>query len=152
MMEKEIIGWAEYGAITKFLVQSVLLDAPLLEGYTLLAIGRGGYIPGVAISHALNRELFTIDIKAYTGTQVKKQKEVEIGNLENSIYKKERLLIIDDIYETGTTLSTLEYYLRQDCRIYRAILINKNDKPLHKLHAIGTHKDSAWITLPYEVE
>ena len=152
-MNKTIISWQEYGELIDRLVLKVR-NVTLPKDIVLLAIGRGGYIPGVAISHALNKPLHTIGISTYEGTEAKTPKYTAEYSF-NEIMEAENILIIDDIYETGKTLLFVEDEIYAHCEnirgIWRAVTISKNPAAFNKLDFIAeTYPEETWIELPYE--
>ena len=69
----------------------------------IVAIARGGMILTQLISEAINlRDIYTINCISYNET--KKFQKVEIFNIPDIINKK-RILIVDDIIDSGDTLT-----------------------------------------------
>ena len=151
-MTKTVISWKEYGELIDGLVLKVA-HYVLPSNIVLLAIGRGGYIPGVAISHALDKPLYTIGISTYEGTEVTTPKYTA-EYCFNEILEAENILIIDDIYETGTTMNFVENEIYASCDqingIWKAITISKNPDYIGLDFIAATYPKDDWIVLPYE--
>lgn len=150
-MNKKRFSWPEYTRYVDELslkISSALLPANLV----LLAIGRGGYIPGVVISHALDKPLLTADVKAYTGTDCT---GAHINSWPSGLESADNILLIDDIYETGATMQRIATVLNDpNITFYRAAIFDKHTDP--SLPALNFSvwnaqwiKDT-WLILPYE--
>jgi len=90
---------ARYEEITELCFQIV---KSLPKNITrILAIARGGLIPGVIISNLLNiKEILTAKVDSYDGSVKKEKINFNIPNIRDS----GNLLIIDDIYDSGETI------------------------------------------------
>lgn len=152
--DKITFSWEEYGELIDQLIQKIKANN-LPKDTVLLAIGRGGYIPGVAISHALNKPLHTIGISSYKGTKLEDPHFTSYA-FDTEVLDAKTILLIDDIYDTGTTLRFLENYLYsvgdEDVQIFMATVLSKDastGKNYLDFYAAQYSKD-IWIELPYE--
>jgi adenine/guanine phosphoribosyltransferase-like PRPP-binding protein len=69
----------------------------------IMGVNRGGVIPGVYLSHRINRRHIPVDVRL--------RDHVDTNNLDalyRAIDKGEKVLIIDDINDTGQHLSILD--------------------------------------------
>jgi len=77
----------------------------------IVAIARGGMILTQLISEAINlRDIYTINCISYNET--KKFQKVEIFNIPDIINKK-RILIVDDIIDSGETMNEVIKVFKQ---------------------------------------
>ena len=92
-------------------VQSLADSCAVFKPDTLLAIARGGMTLGHALSMALNiRNLQSIRCESYDNAQQRETVSVfGEGDLSNSM----RVLIVDDIVDSGKTLKALIPVLQQ---------------------------------------
>lgn len=150
-MNKKLFSWPEYTRYVDELCTKIC-NAPLPANTVLLAIGRGGYIPGVVISHALDKPLLTVDVKAYAGTDCT---GAHINSWPSGLESAENILLIDDIYETGATMQRIATVLNDpDITLYRAAIFDKHTDPSLPMLNFSVWNDQwikdAWLILPYE--
>ena len=107
----------------------------------ILSINRGGCTPGVFLSHIR-------DIK---------HKVINISdkNLNEYILNKlSSILIVDDINDTGNTLSKIKKLLKGNISKVRfAVLINNNSSSFkvdYFAEEIDKNIDNSWIVFPWE--
>lgn len=108
-MKKQFISWNK----VEKLVEKICLDIQQSPNYSnyknmnLIIINRGGLVPGRLISDFMSlKQIYTIDAKLYKGINIKANK-VDFTGLEilKNIY--EQFLIVDDIVDSGETMSQL---------------------------------------------
>jgi xanthine phosphoribosyltransferase len=82
----------------------------LFQADTILAIARGGLIPSQLLAYHLNiRDIQTIQIQSYDKTlQRDELKLIDTTDLSNC----SRVLIVDDIVDSGNTLNALLLHVR----------------------------------------
>ena len=116
----------------------------------ILGIARGGMIPARLISDMINNDnLHAIRTKFYeTIGKTTKKPEIVYSTLSK---KPKKILVIDDIADTGESLvAVLEYLKQQGVKeIFTATLVKKP-------HSIFTpdiyiRETSAWVIFPWEV-
>ena len=90
---------------------------------TIVAIARGGLVPGVYLSHYLNRSLETIKWQLRDGND---QPSLSDQFISQTIGKE--LLIVDDINDSGETFSQLLTCFKNEPYWYSDIEIKKNIK------------------------
>ena len=115
----------------------------------ILGINRGGCIPGVYLSHRLNISHEVLDIRL-RDHKVKPNLTV----LEKVFAFQNKILIIDDINDTGDTFNYIvKNFGMGDGRIKFAALINNKPskaKVDYQGYEIDKSKDPAWIVFPWE--
>lgn len=117
---------------------------------TIIALSRGGLVPGVILSHKLNLPLVPVDYSSNRG------KGDNIGQHENKLVelpKDSRVLIVDDICDSGFTLSELvehyEYYLYDTPKTY-SIYLREESVFTPTYHSVFV-KGNNWVNFPWEV-
>ncbi|HOV13476.1 MAG TPA: hypothetical protein PK771_04255 [Spirochaetota bacterium] len=128
----------------------------LWRGGTPVGLGVGEFfrLKGHFINHT------TIATASYTG--IKTQSDVMIKGLEHlikTISKEDKLLIIDDIYDSGKTINTLIEMIKKSARLNTPDLIkvacihNKVNKHLYQYDTITLIdiKDDTWLSYPHEI-
>lgn len=88
----------------------------------IISINRGGCVPGVYLSHAINVPHKVIDV------QLRDEKnKPNLAILENSLISYSNILIIDDINDTGATFKLIDHAIdKKEINIYYASLIENN--------------------------
>src|SRR5919198_6397554 len=105
---RERMEWSEVGLGARTLAERILDD-----GYRpdmLLSIARGGLVVGGALAYALEvKNTFTMNVEFYTGVDERLPMPMilppvpDLVDLENT-----RLLIADDVADTGATLALVK--------------------------------------------
>lgn len=81
---------------------NVIKHATQFEPQAIIGISRGGLVPAVGLSHNLNIPLLPI-----TWSLRDSNKQHDLDHLEKIIKPYDRILIVDDICDSGKTLSSL---------------------------------------------
>lgn len=118
-----------------------------LEPTRLVAISRGGLIPGTMLSHLLGVPLAVIHAQSYEGTRRTLQKPTEIGGWDSS-YANKGTVFIDDIIDSGETYNAVKELVFRNPLNYVAI-VNKNPGIFSAPYFIHVPKD-VWVQFPWE--
>ncbi len=115
----------------------------------ILSINRGGCIPGVYLSHRIEKPHKVIDIQLRDSLI-----SPNFSVLNDSLSKNKRVLIIDDINDTGKTFSLIKNHsIKFKSEIHFAALIN-NVKSKVKIEYQGQFidksKNPSWYIFPWE--
>lgn len=144
------VSWNKYHALAQKLAAAILGRKETKETIDeIVAISRGGLTLGHLLSDLLRVPVSTITIQSYTDIQTQGE-AVVTAKLQRSIRGK-RILLVDDVADSGKTLKRAASYLRRSrtSSITTATLFYKPRsmfKPDH--YAKQTIK---WILFPYEV-
>lgn len=139
--------WDEYQELSQKLAEKLLTKEEPFE--RIVGIARGGLTLGHIMSDLLRIPISMIAIQSYT--DIKQQGQVTITGILHSSIKSQRVLLVDDVADTGKTLVRAESYLRsyQPESLTTGTLYYKPHsifKPTY--HIVETTK---WIMFPYEV-
>ena len=120
------------------------------KDYKLIGVTRGGLIPAVLISHGLGcHELFSAGVRSY---EYRNKSKLEIYQMPegNALETGEVAVLIDDIVDTGDTLSTLkkEFETRGYKVLTAALHVKKQAGFQPDLYAVGNV--GHWIIYPWE--
>jgi hypothetical protein len=117
----------------------------------IIGLARGGLVPARLLSDMLdNDELYTVRVKFYYDVGKSKEKPKISHPLEVDLTNK-RILLVDDIADTGESLLTVINHLRKKKagQIFVTTLVKKpTSKFTPDLFALET---SAWVIFPWEV-
>ena len=142
---RRIISWSDYDE----LISSIASQLGDWEPQCIVGLTRGGLIPAVTFSHMFNVKLYTLNIslrdgKAPSTTFDWKQME-----------KYDRILIVDDINDSGATLHEVhnQFYGRALQNPRFATLLSKRSSKMD-VDVAGEHinksRDNDWIVFPWE--
>lgn len=128
----------------------------------IIPIVRGGVIPAAFLYAGLSRlpninmsgwEIMTIFAKSYSGQDQSPRMSLDIpAHVRAQINKGGDILIVDDIYDTGTTISMVNYNLRDSRRkadIRIATLLTKDENGPDYFGEYLINKEE-WIHFPWE--
>ena len=114
----------------------------------IMGINRGGCIPGVYLSHRLKKEHLVLDIRLRDHKAIP-----DLSVLTKQYAFQRKILIIDDINDTGATFKYIQENFGRPERVKFAALINNKPSGVTvDYHGYDTDKskDPAWIVFPWE--
>ena len=115
----------------------------------ILGINRGGCIPGVYLSHRLKTAHEVLDVRLRDHTA-----KSDLRVLEKAFAFQKKILIIDDINDSGATFQyILDNFGKREDRIrFAALINNKPSKVKVDYHGYEINKDEvpSWIVFPWE--
>lgn len=141
------VTWKNYHALSQQIAAAILTREKPFN--IIVAIGRGGLTFGHLISDFLRIPICSITIQSYTDIQ--KQGEVHITEELSSSISGKRVLLVDDIADTGTTLKRATTYINSfhPSVVTTATLFYKPHSTLRPDYYAKQTK--SWILQPFEV-
>lgn len=120
----------------------------------MVAIGRGGLVPGVMMSHILDCPVYNFGIKTYKedNTYGKSQVTQIPGIKFNSEFRDKRVIVFDDLSDRGTTLIEAKNYFEQNVfKNYKfaTLYIKKSTKFMPNFY-LKEFADDLWLDFPWE--
>jgi len=110
------ISWHRLDDLVAQLCQEIRQD---FDPDFILAVARGGLIPGVCLSHQLemdNESFKSIRVKTNKSNKSQPKKtEPEIGKFDFRSLKGQKVLVIDDVVASGNSLMALKNKLAGKC-------------------------------------
>jgi len=143
MMQETYYTWKEFD-------QDILLLVSQMQGWMpdyVVGIKRGGLIPAIKLSHILDKPLLILSCQLRDG------KDNCIKFLEE-IPKDKKLLIVDDICDSGETFERINQELKDYKEIkFCALFNNIRQKFLtdYKAKKIDREENKKWIIFPWEL-
>ncbi len=131
-------------------ITTLAQKAESFEADTILAIARGGYIPAQLLAYQLDiRQLQSIQIQSYDkDTQRDTLTLSDTTNLSHS----KRVLIVDDIVDSGNTLFTLLLHVKEKYPHIEFKTASLFFKPTASVQPNFTCKEATqWINFFWEV-
>ena len=148
--EREILTWELFGSASRELAQLVADDGYVPE--MILSIARGGLLVGGALGYALGvKNVYTMNVEFYTG--VDERLDVprilppapDFVDLENA-----RILIADDVADTGHTLESVEEFCAGKVGEVRVAVLYEKSRSLVRCDYVWRRTDR-WIDFPWSV-
>lgn len=141
------VGWKDYHGLSQKIAAALLAHEKPFD--IIVAIGRGGLTFGHLLSDFLRIPICSITIQSYTDIQ--EQGEVHITEGLSSSIENKRVLLVDDIADTGTTLKRAVLYLKtfKPKNITTATLFYKPHSTVRPDYFAKLTKQ--WILQPFEV-
>jgi hypoxanthine phosphoribosyltransferase len=107
-------SWSDTDRITRDLATK--LKANQYEAEAIIAILRGGCIPAVHLAHLLEiRSFYTIYLQTTISNQIRAERQfptiINYSSLES--IRGKRVLLVDDVTNTGSTLCAANEFLKQ---------------------------------------
>ncbi len=142
---RRVLTWDDYNE----LVSSIASQMGDWEPQAIVGLTRGGLIPAVQFSHMFNVKLYTLNISLRDG------KAPSTKFNWKQLEKYDRILIVDDINDSGATLHEVhnQFYGNALHNPRFATLLSKRSSKMDVDYAgehINTSEENDWIVFPWE--
>lgn len=136
------VSWEAFHRATKELAKLCLSG----DYDRIVAVSRGGLVPATILARELNiRILDTICVSSYDHQQQRALTVLKDAVLEDS----ERLLVVDDLVDTGETARALREHFPKACFV--TVYAKPQGKALVDKYVTDIEQDT-WIHLPWDME
>lgn len=146
---KFLYSWQDFDQDIKFLYANILASKWIPE--YIVGVKRGGLIPAIKLSHLLNKPMvmMSCQLRDFTDNSIKLL-EAEY------LPKNQNILIVDDICDSGDTLSQIiiafmqkgHYSLKTSALFYNTEQSFFVD---YKARSLNRTKQKDWIVFPWEI-
>ena len=146
--EREILTWSDFGTATAELARAVHED-----GYRpdlVLAIARGGLFVAGGLGYALGvKNLHVINVEFYTGVDERLELPVVLPPVPDpAALSGARVLVADDVADTGGTLELVTAFCREHVAEVRCAVVY--EKPCSSVHCDYVwRRTDRWIEFPW---
>lgn len=136
-------------------VSQLAKDLAKNGGYdTIIGISRGGLVPSVMLSDQLKLPLITVDAEYYRHGEKSTRASPIVYSFSKLLRPFDRYLIVDDVLDSGETLSSVVNAMRGDGveNIKIAVLVNKTDKTKigkYSLKSAISVNSDLWVVFPW---
>lgn len=149
MDNTEVLSWEMFGQATQDLARAVMQD-----GYKpdfILGIARGGLFTAGALGYALGVKLLhVINIEFYTGRGEHLELPVMLPPIPDpDLFKGLKVLICDDVADSGATLNTTHEFVDQQVAEVRSLVIYEKSRSIIKPEYVWKQTDD-WIHFPWD--
>lgn len=151
LVEKEVLTWDLFGQSCRELAQQIV-DSDF-EPEILIAIARGGLVPGGGLSYALGIKLTdAINVEFYTDVEETLPDPVLLAPLlDTDSIRGKRLLVVDDVADSGRTLALVLDLLREHGAETRSAVLYAKSASVVEPDYVWRRTDE-WIVFPWSAE
>ena len=149
--EKEALTWERFGSACRELAQQVADSGFCPE--VIIAVARGGLLPGGALSYALGVKLSdAINVEFYTDVHETLPDPVLLAPmLDTENIRGRRLLVVDDVVDSGRTLELVLDLLREVGAEARSAVLYAKPTTIMEPDYVWKSTD-LWIAFPWSAE
>ena len=146
--EREILEWQSYGIAARELAQIVADDS--YQPDIILAIARGGLFVAGSLGYALSvKNLYVMNVEYYTGVDERLEVPVALPPYLDSIdLRNARVLIADDVADTGATLAHVYEFCKNEVAEVRSAVLYEKSPSIIKCEYVWKRTDQ-WINFPW---
>lgn len=145
---REILGWELFGTASRELAMQIAESG--YEPDIVLAIARGGLLPAGAIGYALAvKNTFTLNVEFYTGIDERLPIPIMLPPVPDLIdLEHARVLIVDDVADTGKTLRLVLDFCTGKVREARVAVLYEKSRSEVTCDYVWRYTDR-WINFPW---
>ncbi|MGU3435809.1 phosphoribosyltransferase [Actinomycetes bacterium M1A6_2h] len=145
---REVLTWELFGTASRELTQSIVDSG--FEPDIVIAIARGGLLPAGAIAYAMGvKAAGTLNVEFYSDIEETLPDPVVLEPLlDTNAIKGKKLLVVDDVADSGRTLALVVDLLREHTDEIRSAVIYT--KPASVIAPdFSWRKTDLWINFPW---
>ena len=146
--DRELMTWDDLGAGARELAERIHADG--YEPDVILAIARGGLLLAGALAYALGvKNTYTMNVEFYTGEDERLPAPIVLPPVPALIDLAEaRLLIADDVADTGETLALVKNFCDGKVAEARTAVLYEKPRSIVACDYVWRTTE-AWITFPW---
>ena len=150
-VELERLSWEQFGVASRTLAQAVADDG--FQPDLILSIARGGLLPAGALSYALNvKNLHVMNVEFYTGVDERLDMPVVLPPVPAPVdLAGARVLIADDVADTGATLELVKRFCSEHVAEVRCAVVYERPQSIVHAEYVWRRTDR-WIDFPWSAE
>lgn len=145
---REVLTWDTFGSAARELAEQVVASGYLPD--VVVAVARGGLLPGGAVAYALGTKgIGTLNVEFYTDIgQTLTDPRVLPPLMDTSELPGSRVLVVDDVADTGRTLDLVMKLLADKGVEARSAVLYTKPQSIITPDFTWKHTDR-WITFPW---
>jgi hypoxanthine phosphoribosyltransferase len=146
--ERELMEWSDLGIAAEMLARQIQEDG--FRPDLILAIARGGLLPGGALGYALDvKNTSAISVEFYTGIDERLDVPIVLPPTPDLVdLTHAGLLIVDDVADTGGTLEVVHEFCATKVAQVRTAVLYEKPRSVVKCDYVWRRTDR-WITFPW---
>jgi uncharacterized protein len=148
MSDREELSWELFGSASRDLAEQVADDD--FEPDLILSIARGGLFVAGALGYALDvKNLHVMNVEFYTGVDERLDMPVMLPPVPEPVdLTGARVLIADDVADTGATLALVKDYCSRHVAEVRCAVVYEKSKSVVHCEYVWRRTDR-WIDFPW---
>lgn len=145
---REVLTWETFGSATREIAESVVASG--YEPEIVVAIARGGLLPAGAIAYALGiKAAGTLNVEFYSDIEETLPDPVVLEPLlDTNAMVGKRLLLVDDVADSGRTLALAVDLLRQHAAEVRSAVVYTKPRTI-LVPDYSWRETDLWINFPW---
>jgi uncharacterized protein len=146
--ERERMTWGDLGSGAREIAGQIAADD--WEPSMILGIARGGLLTAGALSYALGvKNAFTMNVEFYTGIDERLPVPMLLPPVPELVdFQDQRVLIADDVADTGQTLVLVKDFLAGKVREARVAVLYEKPRSIVRCEYVWRRTDR-WIDFPW---
>ena len=146
--EREVLGWLEFGDASRELAHEVAASGFVPD--VVVAIARGGLLLAGSISYALGvKSCGALNVEFYTGIGERLPDPIVLPPLlDESSFAGKKVLLVDDVSDSGRTLAMVMQLLSTSGAEVRSVVLYTKPGTVHEPHYTW-RRTAQWITFPW---
>lgn len=151
LVEKKILTWERFGTCCRELARQIADSG--FEPEVLIAVARGGMLPGGGLSYALGVKLTdAINVEFYTDVHETLPDPVLLAPmLDTDSIEGKRVLVVDDVVDSGRTLALVLDLLTNVGAQPRSAVVYAKPTTVVEPDYVWARTDK-WIVFPWSAE
>jgi uncharacterized protein len=149
--EREVMTWDDLGEGSRWLAQAVHDDEYRPD--IVLAIARGGLLVAGSVAYALDvKNTFTMNVEFYTGIDERLDVPMILPPVPELVdFAETRVLIADDVADTGATLALVKDFCDGKVAEVRCAVLYEKPRSSVRCEYVWRRTDR-WIDFPWSAE
>ena len=148
---REVLSYKKFGVGVRELAQSIAASGFRPE--VVVAVARGGLVPAGALAYALGTKAAgTLNVEFYTDVEATLPDPIVLEPLlDTSAIRGKRILVVDDVADSGRTLALVMQIMEQHDAIARSAVLYTKPRTVIRPD-YSWRETSLWITFPWSAE
>jgi uncharacterized protein len=147
-VEREWMTWDDVGTAVDELAAQIQAGEFMPDA--VLALARGGLPAGGALAYALGvKTMATLNVEFYTGVDERLDEPLLLPPVPDlTVLRTERLLIVDDVADTGRTLALARDFCAEHVDDVRTAVLYEKPQSVVRSDFVWRRTDK-WINFPW---